>query len=195
MTAAYIFTLVIYAMLINNVVLMQFLGICPFIGVSKKLETAVGMGAAVIFVMTLATAITWAINAFVLIPFNLQYLTTIAFILVIAALVQFVEIFMKKTMPPLYRSLGIFLPLITTNCAILGTAILAVQQNYGFFQALIYAVSTGVGFSIAIVLFASIRERLETARIPAIFKGAVISLITAGILSMAFMGFAGLVKM
>jgi Na+-translocating ferredoxin:NAD+ oxidoreductase subunit A len=195
MTAAYIFTLVIYAMLINNVVLMQFLGICPFIGVSKKLETALGMGAAVIFVMTLATAITWAINAFVLIPFDLQYLTTIAFILVIASLVQFVEIFMKKMMPPLYRSLGIFLPLITTNCAILGTAILAVQQNYGFFQALIYAISTGIGFSIAIVLFASLRERLETAKIPAIFKGAAISLITAGILSMAFMGFAGLVKM
>ncbi len=195
MTAGYIFTFVIYAMLINNVVLMQFLGICPFIGVSKKLETALGMGTAVVFVMTLSTAITWAINAMVLIPFELEYLTTIAFILVIAALVQFVEIFMKKMMPPLYLSLGIFLPLITTNCAILGTAILAVQQNYGFFEAMIYAVSTGVGFSIAIALFASIRERLETAKIPGVFQGPAISLITAGILSMAFMGFAGLVKM
>jgi Na+-translocating ferredoxin:NAD+ oxidoreductase subunit A len=195
MTIGYIITLVIYAMLINNVVLMQFLGICPFIGVSKKLETALGMGAAVIFVMTLATAITWSINAFLLTPFNLQYLTTIAFILVIASLVQFVEIFMKKMMPPLYRSLGIFLPLITTNCAILGVTILAVQKQYGFFEALIYAVATGIGFTIAILIFASLRERLETAKVPKIFQGPAISLVTAAILSMAFMGFAGLVKM
>lgn len=195
MTIGYIITFVIYCMLINNVVLMQFLGICPFLGVSKKLETALGMGAAVVFVMALATAITWSINAYVLLPLNLQYLTTIAFILVIAALVQFVEIFMKKTMPPLYRSLGIYLPLITTNCAILGAAILAVQKQYGFFQAVIYAVATGIGFTLAIALFATLRERLECARIPKIFEGPAISLITAGILSMAFMGFAGLVKM
>lgn len=195
MTIGYIITFIIYCMLINNVVLMQFLGICPFLGVSKKLETALGMGAAVIFVMVLATAITWSINAFLLVPFSLQYLTTIAFILVIAALVQFVEIFLKKMMPPLYRSLGIYLPLITTNCAILGAAILAVQKQYGFFEAIIYAASTGVGFTIAIALFASLRERLECSRIPKIFEGPAISLVTAGILSMAFMGFAGLVKM
>ncbi len=195
MTLGYIFTLVIYAMLINNVVLMQFLGICPFIGVSKKLNTALGMGGAVIFVMTLATAITWGINAGLLKPFELEYLTTIAFILVIASLVQFVEIFMKKMMPPLYRSLGIFLPLITTNCAILGTAILAIQRNYGFAESLIYAIATGIGFTIAIALFASLRERLESAKVPKIFEGPAISLITAGILSMAFMGFAGLVRM
>jgi len=195
MTFGYIMMLAIYAMLINNVVLMQFLGICPFLGVSKKVNTAVGMGAAVIFVMTLATIITWLINAFILQPFSLQFLTTIAFILVIASLVQFVEIFMKKMMPPLYQSLGIYLPLITTNCAILGAAILAIQKEYGFFESVIYAVATGIGFVIAIVLFASIRERLEFARIPKIFEGAAISLITASILSMAFMGFAGLVKM
>ncbi|HPQ41093.1 MAG TPA: Rnf-Nqr domain containing protein, partial [bacterium] len=152
MTFGYIMMLAIYAMLINNVVLMQFLGICPFLGVSKKVNTAVGMGAAVIFVMTLATIITWLINAFILQPFSLQFLTTIAFILVIASLVQFVEIFMKKMMPPLYQSLGIYLPLITTNCAILGAAILAVQKEYGFFESVIYAVATGVGFVIAIVL-------------------------------------------
>lgn len=195
MTFGYIMMLAIYAMLINNVVLMQFLGICPFLGVSKKVNTAVGMGGAVIFVMTLATIITWLINAFILQPFDLQFLTTIAFILVIASLVQFVEIFMKKMMPPLYQSLGIYLPLITTNCAILGTAILAIQKDYGFFESVIYALATGIGFVIAIVLFASLRERLEFARIPKIFEGAAISLITASILSMAFMGFAGLVKM
>ncbi|MBN1295991.1 electron transport complex subunit RsxA [bacterium] len=187
--------LAIYAMLINNVVLMQFLGICPFLGVSKKVGTAVGMGAAVIFVMTLANAITWLIYKLVLFPFKLEFLTTIAFILVIASLVQFVEIFMKKMMPPLYQSLGIYLPLITTNCAILGAAILAIQKDYTFFESIIYAVATSVGFVIAIVLFASLRERLEFARIPTIFQGAAISLITASILSMAFMGFAGLVKM
>lgn len=195
MTLGYIMMLAIYAMLINNVVLMQFLGICPFLGVSKKVETASGMGAAVVFVMVLATIITWLINAFLLEPYDLQFLLTIAFILVIASLVQFVEIFMKKMMPPLYQSLGIYLPLITTNCAILGTAILAVQKQYGFFEAVIYAVATGIGFTIAIVLFASLRERLEFAKVPEIFQGAAISLITASILSMAFMGFAGLVKL
>ena len=195
MTIGYIIMLAIYAMLINNVVLMQFLGICPFLGVSKKVETAAGMGAAVIFVMVLATIITWLIHAFILTPYDLMYLTTIAFILVIASLVQFVEIFMKKMMPPLYQALGIYLPLITTNCAILGTAILAVQKEYGFFESVIYAIATGIGFIIAIVLFASLRERLEFAKVPKIFEGAAISLITASILSMAFMGFAGLVKL
>jgi len=195
MSFGYIIMLAIYAMLINNVIFMQFLGICPFLGVSKKTETASGMGIAVLFVMTLATMITWLINFFILKPFDLQFLTTIAFILVIASLVQFVEIFLKKAMPPLYKSLGIYLPLITTNCAILGAAILAIQKEYGFFESVIYAVSTGLGFIIAIVLFASMRERLEVAKIPPIFKGAAISLITASILSMAFMGFAGLVKL
>ncbi|MCD4655084.1 electron transport complex subunit RsxA [bacterium] len=195
MTFGYIMMLAIYAMLINNVVLMQFLGICPFLGVSKKVGTASGMGIAVIFVMTLANIITWLIDFFILKPFELEFLTTIAFILVIASLVQFVEIFMKKMMPPLYKSLGIYLPLITTNCAILGAAILAVQKEYGFFESTIYAIATGIGFIIAIVLFASLRERLEFAKIPAIFEGAAISLITASILSMAFMGFAGLVKL
>ncbi len=184
----------IYAMLINNVVLMQFLGICPYLGVSRKIDTAVGMGMAVTFVITLATAITWLIDYFVLLKYDLVFLRTIAFILVIASLVQFVEIFMKKSMPALYQSLGIYLPLITTNCAILGTAILVVQKNYSFWVSIIYAVATGLGFIIAIVLFAGIRERLEFIDVPEVFKGIAISLITASILSMAFMGFTGLVK-
>ena len=180
--------------LTENFVLRQFLGICPFLGVSKKIDTAVGMGAAVTFVMGLASAVCFGVNK-ILIAFDLGFMQTVAYILVIAALVQFGEIFMKKTMPPLYRSLGIYLPLITTNCAILGAAILAVQKQYGFFQAVIYAVATGIGFTLAIALFATLRERLECARIPKIFEGPAISLVTAGILSMAFMGFAGLVKM
>jgi len=195
MTIGSLMTLVIYAMLVNNVVLMQFLGICPYLGVSRRINTAAGMGVAVVFVMTLATGFTWVIDRYILITYDIVYLRTIAFILVIASLVQFVEIFLKKTAPALYESLGIYLPLITTNCAILGTAILAVQKEYSFFVALLYAISTGAGFIIAIVLFASIRERLELAEIPEIFKGTAISLITASILSMAFMGFTGLVRM
>ncbi|MBN1357081.1 electron transport complex subunit RsxA [bacterium] len=195
MTIGMLLMLSIYAMLVNNVVLMQFLGICPYLGVSKKSDTATGMGLAVIFVMTLATAFTWLIDHFVLIRFDLVFLRTIVFILVIAALVQFVEIFLKKSIPALYRNLGIYLPLITTNCAILGTAILAVQKDYSFLVALVYAVSTGIGFLIAIILFASIRERLDTSEVPEIFRGVAISLISASILSMAFMGFAGLVRM
>ena len=194
MTLGYIVVFTIYAMLVNNVVLMQFLGICPYLGVSKRVDTASGMGAAVVFVMTLATAFTWLVDRFVLVAFDLVFLRTIVFILIIAALVQFVEIFMKKMIPALYQSLGIYLPLITTNCAILGTAILAVQKDYSFWMAIIYSIATGIGFVIAIVLFASIRERLDYSETPAIFKGVSISLITASILSMAFMGFAGLVK-
>jgi len=190
-----VFLLSIYAMLINNVVLMQFLGICPYLGVSRKIETALGMGMAVIFVMTLATAFTWIVEHAMLVPFGIVFLRTIAFILIIAALVQFVEIFMKKAMPALYQSLGIYLPLITTNCAILGTAILAVQKQYNFMTALVFAVATGLGFLIAIVMFASIRERLDATDMPEVFKGVPAALITASILSMAFMGFAGLVRM
>jgi H+/Na+-translocating ferredoxin:NAD+ oxidoreductase subunit A len=195
MTLGMLVMLAIYAMLVNNVVLMQFLGICPYLGVSKKIDTALGMGFAVIFVMTLATAFTWIIDRFLLVKFDLVFLRTIAFILVIASLVQFVEIFLKKAIPGLYQSLGIYLPLITTNCAILGTAILAVQKDFSFPVAIVFSIATGIGFVIAIVLFASIRERLDYAEIPSIFKGVAISLIAASILSMAFMGFAGLVKM
>lgn len=191
-----IFLLSIYAMLINNVVLMQFLGICPYLGVSKKTETAFGMGMAVIFVMTLATAFTWMIERGILIPLDLVFLRTIAFILVIASLVQFVEIFMKKMIPALYQSLGIYLPLITTNCAILGTAIMAVQKQYSFMTSVIFSIATGLGFLIAIIMFASVRERLDmTPEMPEIFRGIPAALITASILSMAFMGFTGLVKM
>ena len=195
MDVSTILLLSVYAMLINNVILMQFLGICPFLGVSKKTDTALGMGMAVIFVMTLATAFTWIVEVGVLVPLNLVFLRTIAFILIIASLVQFVEIFMKKMIPALYRSLGIYLPLITTNCAILGTAIVAVQKQYSFMTALIFSVATGIGFLIAIVLFASIRERLDTADMPEVFKGVPAALVTASILSMAFMGFAGLVRL
>ncbi|MBN1551637.1 electron transport complex subunit RsxA, partial [bacterium] len=174
MSTGFIIKLAIYAMLINNVVLMQFLGICPYLGVSKRVKTAFGMGMAVVFVMTLATLFTWLIDRYVLAVYNIQYLRTIAFILVIASLVQFVEIFLKKMIPVLYQSLGIYLPLITTNCAILGTAILAVQNDMtkdNLLISLVFAIATGVGFTIAIFLFASIRERLETSDIPLVFRG------------------------
>jgi len=194
MSVGSILILSIYAMLINNVVLMQFLGICPYLGVSRRISTAMGMGAAVIFVMTMATAFTWVIDRYVLLKFEIVFLRTIVFILIIASLVQFVEIFLKKMVPSLYKNLGIYLPLITTNCAILGTAIMAVQKNYAFITAIVFAIATGIGFFIAIALFASIRERLEYAELPEIFQGVAISLITASILSMAFMGFTGLVK-
>ncbi len=187
--------LCIYAMLINNVVLMQSLGICPYLGVSRKIDAAVGMGMAVVFVMTLATAFCWLIEKGVLVKFDIVFMRTIAFILVIASLVQFVEIFMKKMMPALYQSLGIFLPLITTNCAILGTALLTVQKDYNFITSIIFAIATGIGFTIAIVLFASIRERIDHADMPDIFRGVPAALITASILSMAFMGFSGLARM
>lgn len=187
-------SIIILALLVNNVVLAQFLGICPFLGVSQKLSTSIGMGAAVIFVMTLANLVTYLLYYFILNPLNIGFLQTITFILVIASLVQIVEIILKKVSPPLYQALGIYLPLITTNCAILGTALLAITKNYNLVQSLVYAVSTGLGFTLALVLMAGIREQLELVGIPKSMRGFPITLITAGLLSLAFMGFAGLVK-
>jgi len=189
-----LFLLIIGAVLVNNFVLARFLGICPFLGVSKKVETAVGMGMAVVFVMTVASVVTYFVYTYLLIPFDIDYLRTIAFILVIASLVQFVEMVIQKTSPVLYRSLGIFLPLITTNCAVLGLAILNVQKEFTFVQATVFGFSASLGFTLALVLFAGLRERVALARVPAAFKGTPIGLITAGLLSLAFMGFAGLVK-
>ena len=181
----------ISAIFVNNIILSQFLGICPFLGVSKKIDTSLGMGAAVAFVMTLATIVTWLIQHFVLNPLGLQYLQTLAFILVIASLVQMVEIILKKVSPALYQALGIFLPLITTNCAVLGVAILVIQKDYNLLQSIVYALSTAIGFALALVVFAGLREQLELADVPRGMRGVAIVLITAGILSLAFMGFSG----
>ena len=180
--------------LVNNVVLSQFLGLCPFLGVSKKVETAGGMGAAVIFVITVASFVASVIYKFILTPFDLDYLRTIVFILVIAALVQFVEMFLKKAMPPLYQSLGVYLPLITTNCAVLGIAITNVQKGYGILTSVINGFGTAVGFTIAIVILAGIREKTEYNDIPESFKGTPIVLLTAGLMAIAFMGFSGMIK-
>ena len=180
------------AILANNFIFSQFLGICPFLGVSKKVDTAVGMGIAVTFVMGLASAITWAVNRFILIPFELGYMQTVAFILVIAALVQFIEMFLQKAMPSLYTALGVYLPLITTNCAVLGVALLNIQSNYNFIESVVYGITGGLGFLLAIVLFASIRERLVFAEYPKAFEGFPIALVTAGLMALAFMGFSGL---
>ena len=180
------------AILTNNFIFAQFLGICPFMGVSKKLDTAVGMGAAVTFVMGLASAFTWAVNKFLLIPLDLGYMQTVAFILVIAALVQFIEMFLQKAMPSLYSALGVYLPLITTNCAVLGVVLLNVQNNYNFIESVVYGITGGLGFLLAIVLFASIRERLVFAEYPKAFEGFPIALVTAGLMALAFMGFSGL---
>ena len=180
------------AILINNFIFSQFLGICPFMGVSKKMDTAAGMGMAVIFVMGLAAAMSWIINEFLLIPLGLEYLQTLAYILVIASLVQFVEMFLKKGMPSLYSALGIYLPLITTNCAVLGAVLINTQNNYNFIESVVYGVAGGVGFLIAIVLFASIREKLRFAEYPKAFEGFPIALVTAGLLALAFMGFSGM---
>ena len=186
-------SLAIVAMLVENFILVQFLGICPFLGVSKRIDTALGMGLAVVFVMGLASIFTWAVNTFLLVPFGLDaYMQTVAYILVIAALVQFVEMFLKKSMPALYTALGIYLPLITTNCAVLGVALLNSQEGYGVIMSTAYGVFAGLGFTLAIVLFASIRERLEFADYPKAFQGFPIALVTAGLLAMAFMGFSGL---
>lgn len=181
----------ISAIFVNNIILSQFLGICPFLGVSKKIDTALGMGAAVAFVMTLATVVTWLVQIYILNPFNLQYLQTLAFILIIAALVQMVEIILKKVSPALYQALGIFLPLITTNCAVLGVAILVIQKDFDLIQSVVYAFSTAIGFSLALVVFAGIREQLELVRIPKGMRGMAVVMITAGLLSLAFMGFSG----
>ena len=180
------------AILINNFIFSQFLGICPFMGVSKKMDTAAGMGMAVIFVMGLAAAMSWLINEFLLIPLGLEYLQTLAYILVIASLVQFVEMFLKKAMPSLYSALGIYLPLITTNCAVLGAVLINTQNNYNFIESVVYGVTGGIGFLIAIVLFASIREKLRFADYPKAFEGFPIALVTAGLMALAFMGFSGL---
>ena len=180
------------AILANNFIFSQFLGICPFLGVSKKVDTAVGMGVAVTFVMGLASAITWLVNTFILIPLDLGYMQTVAFILVIAALVQFIEMFLQKSMPSLYTALGVYLPLITTNCAVLGVALLNIQNNYNFISSVVYGITGGLGFLLAIVLFASIRERLVFADYPKSFEGFPIALVTAGLMALAFMGFSGL---
>ncbi|MGB9731921.1 MULTISPECIES: electron transport complex subunit RsxA [Calditerrivibrio] len=186
--------LFISASIVNNFVLSRFLGICPFIGVSKKLDTSIGMSLAVIFVMGVAGIVTWIIQYGILNPLNLGYLQTIIFILVIAALVQFVEMVIEKTSPALYSSLGIFLPLITTNCAVLGSAILNIQNNFSFVKMLIFTIGSAFGFALSLTIFAGIRERIELSDIPFYFRGLPITLITAGILSLAFMGFSGLVK-
>ena len=187
--------LIIGAILVNNVVLAQFLGICPFLGVSKDVKSSVGMSGAVLFVMLLATMVTWLIMTYVLVPLHLEYLQTIAYILVIAGLVQMVEIVLKKVLPSLYQALGVFLPLITTNCAVLGVAILVIQKNMNFLESVVYAASIAVGFALALVLFAGIREQLDLTGTPRGMKGVPIALVTAGILAMAFMGFNGLVPL
>ncbi len=179
--------------IVNNVVLSQFLGICPFLGVSKKTETAAGMGGAVVFVITLSSFVTALIYKFILAPLNISYLQTIVFILVIAALVQFVEMFLKKNMPPLYESLGVYLPLITTNCAVLGVALTNVTKAYGILESVVNGFATAVGFLIAIVIMAGIREKIEYNDIPERFKGTAIVLITASLMSIAFMGFSGMI--
>jgi electron transport complex protein RnfA len=187
------FAIIIGAIFVNNVVFAQFLGICPFLGVSSKVDTSIGMGAAVTFVMALASIVAWSIQEFILVPFQIEYMQTIVFILVIAALVQMVEIILKKVSPSLYQALGIFLPLITTNCAVLGVAILMIQKEFNLLQSFVFSVATAVGFAMALVLFAGLRERLELDGVPTALKGNPIALITAAILAMAFMGFSGLV--
>lgn len=181
----------ISAIFVNNIILSQFLGICPFLGVSKKIDTALGMGAAVTFVLTLSTMVTYLVQIYVLNPFHLEYLQTLAFILVIAALVQMVEIILKKVSPSLYQALGIFLPLITTNCAVLGVAILVIQKDFSLLMSIVYAFSTAVGFGVALVTFAGIRGHMELVDIPKGMRGMAIVLVTAGLLSLAFMGFSG----
>lgn len=184
---------VIGAIFVNNIVLAQFLGICPFLGVSKKLSTAAGMSFAVMFVITIATIVTFFIQQLILVPLGIEFMRTVAFILVIASLVQMVELILKKVSQPLYQALGVYLPLITTNCAVLGVTILVIQKDFDFLKTLVFAISTAAGFMLALIIFAGIRERLALYDIPEMMQGAPISLITAGMLSLAFMGFAGLV--
>lgn len=187
-----IILIAIQAILVENFVLSKFLGICPFLGVSKKSSTALGMGGAVIFVMVLSSASTWAVNEYLLKPYGLEYMQTIAFILVIAALVQFVETVLKKLVPALYKALGIYLPLITTNCAVLGSALLNMERNYTFLQAVVFGFAAAVGFTLALILFSGVRERMETNDIPVAFQGLPITLIAAALVSVAFIGFSGL---
>ncbi len=188
-----IFAILVSSILVNNFVLSRFLGICPFLGVSKQVETAFGMGMAVTFVMTMAGIITYLIQEFILVPLDVVFLQWVAFILVIASLVQFVEIVLQKMSPTLYQALGVFLPLITTNCAVLGLALLNIQYNFNLIQTIFHSMGAAIGFSLAIVLFAGIREKLEIADVPTPFKGFPIALITASLMSIAFLGFAGLV--
>lgn len=187
--------LIISAILVNNFVLSRFLGICPFLGVSKKIPTALGMSGAVIFVITLASAATWCLQKFLLEPFGLEkFLQTVSFILVIAALVQLIDIVMKRFAPPLHAALGIFLPLITTNCAVLGVAVLNMQEGYGFIKSVVFGFAAALGFALALLIFTGLREKIDRAAPPRCFKGVALSLVTAGLLSLAFMGFSGLVK-
>lgn len=192
MTLTQIFSLALGAILVENFILVKFLGCCPFLGVSKRMDTALGMGIAVIFVMALSSMLTYLVNKFLLVNLHLEYMQTVAFILIIAALVQFVEMFLQKSMPSLYQALGIYLPLITTNCAVLGVALLNTQNGYNFIGSVVYGTSAGIGFTLAIVLFASVRERLELAEYPEPFEGFPIALVSASLLAMAFMGFSGL---
>lgn len=187
-----LFGIVITAIFINNVIFAQFLGLCPFFGVTKKMSSAIGMGLAVIFVITLSSAITWCVNEYLLTPFHVTYLQTVVFILVIASLVQFVELLIQKSAPLLYQALGVFLPLITTNCAVLGIALINVTKSYTFIEATVNGFATAVGFTVALLLMAGIREKLEYADIPKAFRGLPITFITAGLLAIAFMGFSGM---
>ncbi len=186
--------LIVGTVLVNNFVLVKFLGLCPFMGVSSKLETAIGMSMATTFVLTLASVLSYLVEAYLLVPLGLSYLRTLSFILVIAVVVQFTEMAVRKTSPTLYRLLGIFLPLITTNCAVLGVALLNINEQHNFTQSVVYGFGAALGFSLVLVLFASLRERLAVADVPSPFKGASIAMITAGLMSLAFMGFSGLVK-
>lgn len=188
------FFILIGTVLVNNIVLVKMLGLCPFMGVSKKLSAAVGMGAATAFVLTLAAGLSYLVDHHLLIPNDLAYLRTLSFIVVIAAIVQFTEMFIRKSSPVLYQSLGVYLPLITTNCAVLGIPLLNVQENHNFIESLVYGFGGAIGFALVLALFAAMRERLEGAAIPAPFRGSAIAMVTAGLLSLAFMGFAGLVK-
>ena len=185
-------TIALGAILVNNFIFAQFLGICPFMGVSKKIDTATGMGMAVIFVMGVASLFTWLVNHFLLEPLGLTYLQTLAYILVIASLVQFVEMFLQKAMPALYEALGVYLPLITTNCAVLGVALQNTQNSYNLFNSIVYGVTGGIGFLVAIVLFASVREKMEFSECPKSFEGFPIALVAAGLIALSFMGFSGL---
>ena len=187
-----LFSIALGAVLVNNFIVAQFLGICPFMGVSKKVETASGMGMAVIFVMGLASAICWPINEFILVRFNLGFMQTVTYILVIASLVQFIEMFLQKAMPALYEAQGVYLPLITTNCAVLGVVLQNTQNSYNFIESVVYGVTGGVGFLVVIVLFASIRERMEFSEFPKSFEGFPIALVAAGLIALSFMGFSGL---
>lgn len=192
MSIAGLLSISLGAILVENFILVQFLGICPFMGVSKKMDTAVGMGLAVVFVMGMASLVTWIVNKLLLTPLGLEYMHTLAFILIISSLVQFVEMFLQKSLPALYEALGIYLPLITTNCAVLGVALLNVRNNYNLIESVVYGITGGLGFTLAIVLFSSVRERIEFAELPKAFEGFPIALISAGLIALSFMGFSGL---